>query len=1344
MDRLLQNSSIEIDKKLIACENAFHISLSSEKKPIKHDVSDDPKLLQSIKSIRNCGLEQVAIGWLLHQLDQEIKPPTSKQNNDFYMTEIKERSKLWSCLAKICSWYPSAAEKTFLIAKQQPCEFIAKSISEGTDVNTSQETKWEILLWISQFLLNSEKVSCAMFRQPLTYNQIIAKLITISQKEAMNKESNKQLNSKFILEHYKKFLKQIHDNVNDGGNIDVDSIEGNFLEVILPVIIDENTNTTMSEEISEIIYIILFQREQLVSDWKDFMYSLTVADRKPSTNTDHIEKLLYFLRQNTKDNKRVIKLLPILFNAVLKIGSKGNENQEGINVVTKFSHKEIVLFFVMCSYILKIGPLPSSLSSQIILDNSLAACKISDLMDEKSQKEERLLVFGSLITLLSNSTPTSSIVSVEFNTNKDDNLENSMQFIMWLKLTLKDTLEARKQDYMGNCYLNYSSFVIVVTSLMKLDSRIVESLIGSILGNLLFKKMSEIPKINTSSQNSDENDMPPLLENMQDMKCQTAKTQFITDLFSTYSRLRQIPKLIAKFFLCLQYKEDARNEHQAAAKTYPFSSIDAMNSTHLSICGRYFNKLPYAQLIEVFKTFLYHLESIESSLVKASLLSPKDLKSEYYVAILNLSNMLIPCFLKNSSVSDHLVPISTKEKYIQLMIKMHEIIKSKFDSHFELVKSVLVSLSQVASLMMSYDTFEGREELASGLRSIVTEAEIFHDDDKLLSPTKRKLSNVDTKEKKRKKKALRNTEKRFTNDDLILLQSDVMENINNYTDEDYYRISKIIWTCVASEENLLSTDFEFSTWIKTLVSENVGLQNALLLITIEAFSSYFKDNNSIPKKIKNAFQNLDCQRFEIIGVKGSEVILQAAQTMSDLSLDVLESMIGADVPLKTEDVVSFTKVFGQLLPLELIHGNSESTTSLFLSLMLIIAPSTKNMEFQKTVVACLLRCWDTTYRTTNILRYVPFGKFIRMVCRLEINLTLNRENKSNSKVFDNMFSEKVPLTSQLSKIGVSLQSHGKNANVMLDLNDETLNTICDAASVFYSTKCDNVLLISDAMCSIALMKSIATFVTAPGQSNKLSSKTMHDDKNRNLTYFASLGEKFLLGLKTINLNYEDIVSRSIVTKHSSSKTFGEYDKIVAVLSGVSSTIALTSRLPSLDISPIENILMNLVKLALIFVSSTLEQTLNHDHPTDVGNINQCFDFLEAACKHVALCETDNEENIQIIKIICKSFLDSKVIQSSNNCTKSDISIKIEQYQNELFETILRTFKNKDIFKDIVTALIERLETELYSTGSFNEFQRVMNLLGYLATISLDVESDKNHEFRQIALEKAIQLIQVNK
>ena len=1339
MDRLLQNSSIEIDKKLIACENAFHISLSSEKNPIKNNVSDDPKLLQSIKSIRNCGLEQVAIGWLLNQLDQEIKPPTSKQNNDFFMTEIKERSKLWSCLAKICSWYPSTAEKTFLIAKQQPCEFIAKSISEGTDVNTSEETKWKILQWISQFLLTSEKVSCAMFRQPLTYNQIIAKLITISQKEPMNNESNKQLNFEFILEHYKKFLKQIHDNVNDGGNIDVDSIEGNFLEVILPVIIDESTNTTMSEEISEIIYIILFQREQLVSDWKDFMYSLTVADRKPSTNTDHIEKLLYFLRQNTKDNNRVIKSLPILFNAVLKIASNRNENQEGINVVTKFTHKEIVLFFVMCSYILKIGPLSSSLPSQIILDNSLAACKISDLMDEKSQKEERLLVFGNLITLLSNSTPTSSIVSVEFNTNKDDNLENSMQFIMWLKLTLKDTLEARKQDYMGNCCLNYSSFVIVVTSLMKLDSRIVESLIGPILGNVLFKKMGQCPKISTSSQNSDETDIPPLLESMQDMTCQIAKTQFITDLFSTYSRLRQIPKLIAKFFLCLQYKED-----QAAAKTYPFSSIDVMNPTHLGICGRYLNKLPYAQLMEVFKTFLYHLESIESSLVKASLLSQKDLKSEYYVAILNLSNILIPCFLKNSSVSDHLVPISTKEKYIQLMIKMHEIIKSKFDSHFELVKSVLVSLSQVASLMMSYDTFEGREELKSGLRSIVTEAEIFHDDVKLLSPTKRKLSNVDTKEKKRKKRALRNTEKSITNGDLILLQNDVMENIDKYTDEDYYRISKIIWTCVHSDENLFSTDFEFSTWIKTLVSENVGLQNALLLTTIEAFSCYFKDDNSIPKKIKNAFQNLDCQKFEIVGVKGSEVILQAAQTMSDLSLDVLESMIGEDVPLKTEDVVSFTKVFGQLLPLELIHGNSESTTSLFLSLMLIIAPSTKNIAFQKTVVACLLRCWDTTYRTTNILRYLPFGKYIRMVCRLEINLSLNRENESNSKVFDNMFSEKVPLTFQLSKIGVSLQSHGENANVLLDLNDGTLNTICDAASVFYSTKCDNVLVISDAMCSIALMKSIATFVTAPGQSNRLSSKTMLDDKNRNLTYFASLGEKFLLGLKHIKLNYEDIVSRSIVTNHSSSKTFGEYDKIVAVLSGVSSTLALTSRLPTLDISPIEDILMNLVKLALIFVSSTLEQTLKHDHPTVVGNVNQCFDFLEATCKHVALCPTDNEENTQVVKIICKSFLDSKVIQSSNIRTKSDSSIKIEICQNELFETILRTFKNKDIFKDIVTALIERLETELYSTGSFNEFQRVMNLLGYLATISLDAESDKNYEFRQIALEKAIQLIQVNK
>ena len=65
-------------------------------------------------------------------------------------------------------------------------------------------------------------------------------------------------------------------------------------------------------------------------------------------------------------------------------------------------------------------------------------------------------------------------------------------------------------------------------------------------------------------------------------------------------------------------------------------------------------------------------------------------------------------------MSDHLVPISIKEKFIQLMIKMHESIKSKFDSHLGLVTNVLLGLSQLASLMMSYNLFETNLELKRG------------------------------------------------------------------------------------------------------------------------------------------------------------------------------------------------------------------------------------------------------------------------------------------------------------------------------------------------------------------------------------------------------------------------------------------------------------------------------------------------------------------------------------------------------------------------------------------------------------------------------------------------------
>ena len=94
--------------------------------------------------------------------------------------------------------------------------------------------------------------------------------------------------------------------------------------------------------------------------------------------------------------------------------------------------------------------------------------------------------------------------------------------------------------------------------------------------------------------------------------CELSKSLFIKELLSTYGKLRQIPKLIAKLFICLQSKdnrEDAKS-NEPGTKHLNFSVIKSLTSNDLECLGGHFNKLPSGQYIEVFKTFLYQMESV--------------------------------------------------------------------------------------------------------------------------------------------------------------------------------------------------------------------------------------------------------------------------------------------------------------------------------------------------------------------------------------------------------------------------------------------------------------------------------------------------------------------------------------------------------------------------------------------------------------------------------------------------------------------------------------------------------------------------------------------------------------
>ena len=92
---------------------------------------------------------------------------------------------------------------------------------------------------------------------------------------------------------------------------------------------------------------------------------------------------------------------------------------------------------------------------------------------------------------------------------------------------------------------------------------------------------------------------------------------------------------------------------------------------------------------------------------------------------------------------------------------------------------------------------------------------------------------------------------------------------------------------------------------------------------------------------------------------------------------------------------------------------------------------------------------------------------------------------------------------------------------------------------------------------------------------------------------------------------------------------------------------------------------------------------------------------------------------------------------------------IEQYESELFETILSSTKDKLVFKDLVNTLLGRFRSELKSKDQNSPgFKRLINITRLLATVPTTVidagsnDPESLSEIRRIALESTIELLQV--
>ena len=1423
MERLLNNSSIDLDKKLIACQNAFHIIASSEKEPIIDGTEHQNSQSKLINKIRNDGLERVSVEWLLQYLDIEIKPPTSSNGLESYKLEKQEREKVWFCLINICKTYPNIIGSIFLGVKPLPCEFVVKSISEAIEPETSSKTRTLILQWVLEFMFSSNCINSALFRQPLLYNQAISKLINIQKNLQVDTEEN-SFHIKTVLVNYKKFLVHIHESIAEGGSFDLDSIEGNFLEVAFPALIENNDNEKENEIstilkyyqydnescdlISDILGEILFKGENNISDWKDFLYSLTVADRKPCPKNDHIEKLLYILNQNTNHASRVFKALPLLLGSLCKATEKSKIKREGINAISGFSLKECALFFVMCCHILKIGPsAEDNASSPIILEGSLAACKLPTLSDQELQFGRRIDVFATLVNLVAKFASSSSIISVEFNTSADDNLGNTTTLLMWLKFSLKNFIESLKSETTSDegCCVDFSRKTNFIRALLCLDSRIVEPLIGPILTNILFLKRSKCRRIPIT---------PLTVQRAHKLNCQettacsSAKSQFLKDLLLTYGKLRQIPKLIAKLFMCLQIKEDSSNvsNNEGSGQKYLFSASNIFTANDLNTHGNYFSKLPSGQLIEVFKTCIYHLDSIEMPTANLSLLSQNDRKSEYFVAVANLANQLIPCFLENSIISDHSVPISTKEKFAQLMIQMYNDLKLKFISDLELVGSILHAITSLASLMMYFDSSDLNLEIKNGLENIIAQNKSLGHDTKLLERVyafslKRKSASLQTKDKKRKRKSIEisSLSNSPIDDEVNIndwdLQNEVMNNIDNLKLEDFYRIAQLTWKWV--RDLVKSDDYDYvkmeaPSWLSTLMNENISFQNGIIRVGIEVFETYILSDTSLTEEVKKIYQLMNLHASQNLETNCQLISKKKASPKDEFSCDCsicqisqsLEKMLLPErfkkrghlkTQMKNEDLKSFMIIFGSLLPLEHVKGSTETITSLFLIFVFIMLPMEK--EFQKEIAICLLKCWDTTYRYTNTLWYMNFGRLLRAICQTEKTLDSGELINADSITLQNIsLQERLPLTLQLSKIGISLQSNSMKSNALLDFNDSTLETMCNALESTFDSKHkhkpdqkDDQMIESDTLCAVILMQSIETVLSYTALNDKSANQKKNlQDKSKQLAYFNALAQSFLVSLKHMDCpKSKEISPKTIgIICGNSAKSVNDFDKMIVMIRAATAysttqnhpSITLDSKFLTSNSKVIMKHLKYLVDFALAVISSLYEnanETLKKS--IKLCDIKQCFNFLQTVSKHpFAIASEDNEKNIDRYQVqtsaIWTSLLNSKLFDFNDDLNSNTaLSTTIEKYEDNLIETILTNTKDNGVLKVLVNLLLDKLRMELKSKDPARKHRvsRLINIFRLLASVSTNDSSEEcNAEhgnfdvIRRNALEGAIEILQV--
>ena len=383
------------------------------------------------------------------------------------------------------------------------------------------------------------------------------------------------------------------------------------------------------------------------------------------------------------------------------------------------------------------------------------------------------------------------------------------------------------------------------------------------------------------------------------------------------SELRQLPKLVAKTFISLQQVTDVIFDRD------PFEGEQI-----LANFGARVAQLPTGLVLELWKTFLYHLEAD----VLPDLALPKAKN------MICLTDPLMSTFLKHACVVEQSLPQRQVDKIVEFSTKTQSLAAS--------LPRVQLSLFEVSLLLKNchqVDLSDVNGALEKSGSKLV----------------KRKYESLlEEKKPSKKVKTTKLTYKDVLPENLKYLPAVVDE----LSDGDILDAAKLL----LKKDNLMNQ-------CSKVVAEDSRLQMGLLIKVAEKIHLHLGTNDSSNRFFSSILS--DPESWLRSGdTNNGDKVSEAAESLKQLIVVKPEkfSVFSINHPIKLLE----------MLPLECARGELEILTSLFVVWTLISRKS--DLPTNGLLVKAFARCLDVTFRNPAILKFIDFSLLAPKLSRVEV------------------------------------------------------------------------------------------------------------------------------------------------------------------------------------------------------------------------------------------------------------------------------------------------------------------------------------------------------------------------